>query len=309
MEALKTRALVIGYGSIGQRHARILKEQGGEVAVLSRRRIDMEPHFYELSSAIADWQPDYVVVANETHEHLQILNELANLDYRGTVLVEKPIFDKPAEVPNNQFSFLGVGYNLRFHPLLEKLNNLLVDAGKIFTATIYVGSYLPNWRPDRDYRECYSAKRNEGGGVLLDLSHELDYIYWLLGPWQAMAAIGGHISDLDIDADDAYCLMMKTEKCPLVSVHLNFLDRKPRRSIIVNCQHHTYEVDLVNGRMTIDGGEENVIVDKDDTYRKEHSRILGLNKNGVCTADEALETLKAVASAKLASRDLIWVQR
>ena len=303
------KALVIGYGSIGQRHARVLIELGCQVAVMSRRSIEFMPSYSELSQALLAWQPGYVVIANRTSEHFQAIEALAQYGFRGCVLIEKPLFDQPADMPKQSFSHIAVGYNLRCHPLVRRLKSFLEDAGNILTAYVYVGSYLPHWRPDTDYRKSYFAKRQEGGGVLRDLSHELDYVLWLFENWQRLTAFGGHFSKLEIDSEDAFCLIMETGSCPLISIHMNYLDRVPRREIIVNTDLHTFWVDLIKNKITVDGAEEFVTVAPDDTYRAEHQAMLEGNIEGLCTMEEAMETLVTIETAKQAAISRSWFER
>ena len=303
------KALVIGYGSIGQRHARVLIELGCDVAVMSHRSIPFEPSYAELSEALSEWRPSYVVVANRTSGHFQIVEALAQYGFRDVVLIEKPLFGHPVEMPKQNFSHIAVGYNLRCHPLLRRLKAFLDDAGNMLTAHIYVASYLPHWRLNADYRKSYSAKRNEGGGVLRDLSHELDYVLWLFGHWQRLTAHGGHFSKLEIDTEDAFCLIMETECCPLVSIHMNYLDRVPRREIIVNTNRHTCSVDLVKNKITFDGVEESETVARDDTYRIEHKAMVEGDIEGLCTVEEAIETLITIETAEQAALSRTWVER
>ena len=114
--------------------------------------------------------------------------------------MEKPLFDSMAnfKVLKNE---VYVGYNLRFHPLINKIR-ALCRGRKLWTIHVFCGSYLPDWRPGRDYRETSSAMRDSGGGVLLDLSHELDYIQWLAGRLEVDHAVSEKVSDLEIDSDD-----------------------------------------------------------------------------------------------------------
>jgi predicted dehydrogenase len=300
---------VIGFGSIGQRHARILTELECQVAVVSRRPIDFAPRYSDLPQALIEWQPEYVVVANRTSEHRQTIETLVDHGFRGSVMVEKPLYECHSPLPNHDFSQATVAYNLRCHPLLKKLKSLLDDSAQMVTANIYAGSYLPDWRPNTDYRESYSGKKDQGGGVLLDLSHELDYALWLFGPWQRLAASGGHLSTLEIDSDDAYTLLVETQRCPLVSIHMNYLDRVPRREILVNTNQHTIQVDLINNTMTIDGVQESVSVAHDDTYRAGHQAMLAGKTEGLCTLEEAMETLVAIEAAELAAASHTWVAR
>ena len=303
------KALVIGYGSIGQRHARVLMELGCRVAVMSRRSIAFEPSYSELSDALSAWQPGYVVIANRTSEHFQTVEALAQYGFRNCVLIEKPIFDRSFEMPKQSFSHIAAGYNLRCHPLLRRLKSFLEDAANILTANVYVGSYLPHWRPDTDYRQSYSAKGEEGGGVLRDLSHELDYVFWLFGNWQRLTAHGGHFSQLEIDTEDAFCLIMETEFCPLVSIHMSYLDRVPRREIIVNTDRHTCWIDLIKNKITFDGNEEFVTVARDDTYRAEHQAMVKGDMEGLCSVEEAMDTLITIETAKQAALSHTWIER
>lgn len=302
-------ALVIGYGSIGQRHVRLLPELGCQVAVVSRRSIDFAPCFSDLPQALNDFRPEYVVVADRTSEHHQTIEFLARHGYKGRILVEKPLFDRPLKLPRHGFSLAVVAYNLRCHPLLIKLKALLEDSVRLVSVGIHVGSYLPDWRPETDYRKSYSAKSDQGGGVLRDLSHELDYALWLFGPWRRLAASGGHLSHLEIDSDDAFTFIMETERCPLVSIHMNYLDRVPRREILVNTDRHTIRVDLIKNLMAIDGAEESVIVERDDTYRAEHRAMMSGNAEGLCSLEEAMETLMTIEAAERAAASHTWMER
>ena len=303
------KTLLIGYGSIGQRHARLLTELGCQVAVVSRRSIDFAPHHSDLTQALTDIQPDYVVVANRTSEHHQAIESLVKHGFQGHVLVEKPLFDRLSALPRNSFSLATVAYNLRCHPLLIKLKSLLDNSAQLVTANIHVGSYLPDWRPNADYRQSYSAKRDQGGGVLRDLSHELDYALWLFGPWRRLTASGGRLGPLEIDSDDAYTLLMETQRCPLVSIHLNYLDRVPRREILVNTDQHTVRVDLINNTIAIDGVRESVTVARDDTYRAEHQAMMSGNAEGLCTLEEAMETLVTIEAAERVAASHVWIAR
>ncbi len=303
------KALVIGYGSIGQRHARLLAELGCQVAVMSRRSIEFSPCYSDLSEALARWQPDYVVVANRTSEHHQTIEALVQYGFQGRVLVEKPLFNRSSELSTHAFSQAAVAYNLRCHPLLTKLKFFLGDSAKLVTANIYVGSYLPDWHPNMDYRQNYSAKKSEGGGVLRDLSHELDYVLWLFGPWLRLTALGGHFSQLEIDSDDACSLLMETERCPLVAIHMNYLNRVRRREISVNTAHHTVRVDLIKNTIEINGVQEAFSMELDDTYRAQHQAMLDGNIEGLCTLGEAMETLFTIEAAEQAALSYRWIER
>jgi predicted dehydrogenase len=282
---------------------------GCRVAVVSRRAIEFTPHYFELQKALADWQPAYVVVADRTSEHHQTLTRLATEGFHGRVLVEKPLFDRPLPLPAHTFALAAVAYNLRCHPLLLRLHGFLAEQVHLAAAHLYVGKYLPDWRPGSDYRQSYSARRHEGGGVLRDLSHELDFALWLFGAWRRLTALGGHFSSLEIDSDDAFSLLMETERCPMVSLHLNYLDRTARRQILVHTREHSVRVDLIAGVFEVDGTRETITVERDASYRAEHRQMLAGDGSGLCSAEVAMETLVTIAAAERAAATHAWVER
>jgi predicted dehydrogenase len=303
----KPLALVVGYGSIGKRHARVLVELGCAVAVVSRRTVDFPTVFPELRTALHEWKPDYVVIANRTHEHYGALDLLAKAGFAGKVLVEKPLSDVYATPPAAKFSLFAVAYNLRFHPLLSKLKDILDGEKNMITANIYVGHYLPLWRPESDYRQNYSAWAREGGGVLRDISHELDYVSWLFGDWQRLCALGGRFSDLEIDSDDCFSVLMATARCPLISIHMNYLDRVARREIIVNTAKHTYRADFVNAVLDIDGTPESFPAERDSTYRSQHSAVLNGETSTLCSANSGLKVMATISAIEKANSTKMWV--
>lgn len=301
-----SKATVIGYGSIGRRHARILEELGCAVSVVSRRPVEHLRGRKTLAEALEQDRPDYVVIANETAAHHATLAELAGLGFAGRVLVEKPVFHAPCEVPDNHFAGISVAYNLRYHPGLQKLSTLLRGETPV-SASIYVGQYLPHWRPGTDYRTSYSADAALGGGALRDLSHDLDYAGWLLGQWRSVAALGGHFSELEISSDDIYALLMHTASCPVVTVQMSYLDRAARRHVVINTRTRTFALDLVAHTLRVDGDVETFTVDRDTTYREMHKALLGGVDDSACSMADALNTLRLIESAERAAERREWI--
>lgn len=301
--------VVVGYGSIGIRHARILAEMGHRVTVVSRRRQTEVNAVETLADALLERNVSYVVVANETTAHLGTLNELCRLGFSGTVLVEKPLLAEPERLPDHRFARLAVGYNLRFHPVLRRLRELVADQ-RIVAVDATVGSYLPSWRPGRDYRTTASASQKAGGGALLDLSHELDALSWLLGPCRALTALGGHYSALEIDTDDVFMLLARFERCAAVSIHLDLIDRIGRRVMIVNTETDTIVADLVGGSIRHAGGIESLVVERDEMYRAQHLAVIGEGGNwSLDTCDESggLAVVSMIAAARQAAKNSVWV--
>lgn len=300
------KALVVGCGSIGSRHMRILKELGHDTALVSRHRMDSSI-YRSTAAALTQLQPDYVVIANRTHEHRNTLMTLFDRGYDGTVLVEKPLFHTPLPVDSTATRRVFVGYNLRFHPVMRALCAQL-QFERVISAQVYAGQYLPTWRR-QDYRLGYSARRAEGGGVLRDLSHELDATLHLFGHWQRVAAIGGRYSSLEIDSDDTYGLLIATNRCPLVSIQINYLDRAKRREILVNTDRHTYRACLIHDTLQVDDLVQHIPSSIDATYRAEHEAVLAGDLSALCTVEEALETLQLIDAAEQSASTGKWVTR
>jgi len=300
--------LVIGYGSIGKRHKYLLEHMGHNVRIVTHQKILTEDFFDSVVSAFNKNIFDYVVVANRTCDHHKTLLELSHIGYKNLVLVEKPLFDCVQPIPELDTDKIFVAANLRFHPVISALSSMLREK-KLFTIQVYVGQYLPDWRPDIDYRRCYSAFRSEGGGVLRDLSHELDYTIWLTGGWKSLTALGGKYGDLDIDSDDAFSLLMETKKCPLTSIHMNYLDRQLRREIIINMEGISVKGDLIANTLEING-EKRVLNGKlNNTYMDQHQAILTGDTDELCTIEQGIELLYLIEKAEEASRKKIWEYR
>lgn len=307
--------LVIGYGSIGSRHVRVLQGLEQEIAVVSRRNINVPLRFSSIDEAVSSVQPDYIVIANKTSEHAEALAHLMGNNQLNSkdILVEKPLFSTwgcfqtLSSIPTYERVF--VAYNLRFHPLLQKLKTYL-KGQRLLAIHCYVGQYLPSWRPDIDYRTSYSVKRAEGGGVLRDLSHELDFVQWIGGSWQSVAALGGKYSLLEIDSDDQFSLIMQLSDCPHVTIKLNYLDRITQRHIIVHTDEHTYRVDLIASTIQVDlDGLEEFVIDRDETYRLQHLAVLAdtNSKDELCTFSEGLQTVRLIEAAEVAVSEKRWV--
>ncbi len=301
------RALVVGYGSIGARHARILREIGCPVAVVSRHATG-DGFFNGLAKGLEVHRPDYVVVANRTAEHATTLEELAHHGFDGWVLVEKPLFDGVGTRPGSGFNGLFVGYNLRFHPVLLALRERLAGA-RIVSAHIYVGQYLPHWRPGADYRQSYSASRADGGGALRDLSHEIDYLQWFFGRWHRLTASGGHFSGLEITSDDVFSILMNCERCPEVNLSMNYLDTTHQRRLTVNLDGHTMVADLIRGTLQHDSETMAFAVERDDTYVRQHQAVITGQHDELCRLDEGIEVMNTIEAAERAAASHVWIGR
>lgn len=298
--------LIIGYGSIGKRHAQILKNLGFEISLVTSQNIEAYRCYATVREALSAHPMDYVVIANPTYLHVNVLMQLIACDYQSVVLVEKPLFSSIDQLPKHHMTIL-VAYNLRFCEPLLKLQTILQQE-ELISFSVNVGQYLPTWRKEADYRQCYSAKADQGGGVLKDLSHELDYSLWLCGKSLEVAASGGRYSDLEIDSDDTYSILMRCEKCPNVNLQLNYLDRSPRRDILVHTKNHSIFIDLIKGSFTVDGMLQSQYSDvMTNTYQKQHEAVLTKNYQHFCSYEEGLDVVKLITTIQNANAEKRWI--
>lgn len=299
-----SNALVIGQGSIGRRHARLLESLGQQVYLVSNQQ-EAGGAYLTVTDALSAREYEYVVIANDTARHLPALQELATQGFAGAVLVEKPLFDQVRPLPANCFRRAGVGYNLRFHPVLARLRTLLSNR-KVLTANIYVGQYLPDWRPGTNHLESSSASKIRGGGALRDLSHELDYALWLFGPWVRLTATGGRLGSLTVDADDFCAIVAVLETDSVVNMTLSYFDRIVRREIVVNCEDVTIHADVIAGTIRVNDSTEAFAVARDATYLDQH-RAMFSDAADVCTLDEGLKVVQTINLVERAQTQQAWL--
>lgn len=301
------KVAVVGAGSIGIRHQIILKELGYQVRVVSSKASDAE--FRSLDDALTKEFFDYVVIASETSRHFVDLSTLISRNFAGRVLIEKPLFEKSHQIAAQNFRFLAVGYNLRFHPAVKWFKETKAKLGKISSANFYVGQYLPTWRPEIDYKKSSSAVDISGGGVLRDLSHELDLARNMFGDWQCLTALGGKFSNLEISTDDTFSILMKTNQCPVMSIQLNYLDRIKQRYVTVNGDNGTINIDLVSNKARFNESEVDFEVETNDTYIAQHQAIISCDLSNICTFDEAFNVVKTIEAIELSTKSAQWISK
>lgn len=305
---MKRKLLIVGYGSIGARHARLAAALNADVACVTARDGVPWQSFQSLANALVRYRPDHVLIANATAGHAQTLRELERAGFPGGVLVEKPVFATLDDTPSLPGLNVFVAYNLRFHPLIQRLRESLLSR-RLYSASFYAGHYLPQWRPERDYRLSYSTRRSQGGGVLRDLSHEIDLALWLCGPAQRISAIGGHFSDLEIDSDDIFSTLAVHERCSSVSISLNYLDRVPRRVIVINAEGLSVQLDLVAGLLTLNGEADARLAcsrARDQTYAAQLQAFFANDASTLCGLDEGRDVVRFIAAAESAAAMRCW---
>lgn len=235
-------ALVIGCGSIGTRHAENLACLGLDVSVYDidpeqRRRLasSVDGQTFETLDTALETEPDIAVVATPSGNHVAPARKAARAGC--DLFVEKPISSDEVgaadlvEVVETGGLISMIGCNLRFHPAIATLHELVDEdaIGSVIAARIEGGSYLPEWHPDEDHREMYSA--TEGiGGALLDYIHEINYARWIFGSAERVTAMLGYESSLEIETEDTAALIVKFGDNTLCEIHVDYVQRTYSRS-------------------------------------------------------------------------------
>ena len=301
-------ALVIGYGSIGKRHCEVLRSMGVAVSVVSRHLREADFPFYpDIDSAFADAHFDYAVVATPTAEHRDTLSRLArHIGPRDLILCEKPLFAHLAgEMPTVDAEIF-VGYVLRAHPLLRKVKEI-TSGKRLFSCSCSCGQYLPDWRPGTNYRNSYSAHKTAGGGALRDISHELDYLQMIAGTWKTVSALGGKVSDLEIDSDDQFGLLFTTENCPLCECHLDYLSRRVHRDLRVEFEEGTLHLDFIAGTLKFNDETSSVKLERNDMFRTMHTEVLERKTTYLASIDDAVNTMRLIEAAEISAKEKKWM--
>lgn len=258
------RVLIVGYGSIARRHVESLRACGvRELSVLrpagGARDAPQDLRFVtDVERALA-LRPDCAVIASPTAAHGEALFPL--LEAGIPSYVEKPVVMSTQELRRARDLLARrpppatlAGCNLRFLPSLRRLRDELAHGaiGAPVRASLQAGQWLPDWRPGRDYRLTYSAKAATGGGVILDLVHELDAARWLFGDFEQVLALGGKRSRLEIDAEDVACILLgRRGSGPVVAIGLDYVSRQRVRRYEIVGEEGSLVWDLADARLSL----------------------------------------------------------
>jgi predicted dehydrogenase len=303
-----TAALIVGFGSIGQRHYRILNEIGVELAVVSSQSDLSVRCFRSVPEAMLAWSPDYVVIASPTSRHYNDFFELSRNGFKGRVLIEKPVFANMAAHLPMLAGEVYVGYNLRYLEVIRRLRQF-IETAEVLSVDIYNGEYLPDWRPGRDYRTTSSAQRALGGGVLRDLSHEIDFLHHLVGAPSSLVSNVGRLGNLEIDTEDSVRVIGQHQRGCVSTLTLSYLDRVRRREITLTTPQATLRANLLTGSISDGFTSPELEAARDDTFRMMHREILSRHVTTACTLSEGLAVLRTVEMIEQSSRDEQWVSQ
>ncbi len=322
------RVLIVGGGSMGSRHARLIRQSlpDADIRVLMR---DPDRDLPEganarvigLEDALA-FKPELAVIANPATRHLETAIPLARSG--AHLLMEKPLsatctgVGELIDAARDSGVALLIGYNLRYAPSLGELYRLVRQGviGRCLGVRAEVGQFLPSWRPDADYRQGVSARQALGGGVLLELSHELDYLRWIFGAVRSVQAVVARQSSLEIDVEDTAELLMQFEPAGesaavVASVHLDFVRRDITRMCTVVGERGTLRWNGIVGCVDLysaeSGAWETVFTSelgRDATYIAQWSHFLACvagSDTPRVTGEDGLAVLRIVEAARAAA--------
>ena len=201
--------------------------------------------------------PDYAIIATPSVSHLSYAAEF--LKKNIPVLIEKPLttslgeLDVFKEILLDKSHLIEVAYCLRFLPAAIKLKEILnkETLGDIHSALVEVGQFLPDWRPEIDYKLSVSANKSLGGGVLLELSHELDYLTWLFGPINSVFCNLTNTNSLEIDVEDRVDAILQNKNV-LINLHMDFLQRHPTRTCKIIGSKGNLVWDIIENKILIE---------------------------------------------------------
>jgi len=319
------RILIVGLGSIGKRHLRLARQlmPHSDIRVLKHNySTDIAEYsngsLSNLSEAIF-FKPDIAVIASPAPCHIAIGHSLA----KGGVhlLIEKPLSDSLLGVAEllktckEQGIVIATGYNLRHLESLQYFRSALLTRviGKVLSVRCEIGQYLPSWRPDSDYRETVSSKRCLGGGVLLELSHELDYLRWIFGEVEWVQASLSKQSNLDIDVEDSAHITIAfqggDQNYRLIgSVNLDFIRHDTTRMCVAIGEKGSLRWDGLSGAVSWCGENSREWLDifcqksqRDDTYLAEWRdfiECIATSKKPLVSGEDGLKVLEIIEAVR-----------
>lgn len=294
--------VIIGLGSIAVKHISAIKKIKPNARLYALRSSKKADEINGVNSIFSldelqKIKPDFVIISNPTFAHHKTI--LSLIPFNIPIFIEKPLFSEldNGEVvkeiqKNNLITY--VACNLRFLDCLRFAKDYITNK-RINEVNIYCGSFLPNWRPGRDYKSTYSANRELGGGLHIDLIHEIDYTYWLFGKPTKVSKVFSNKSSLDITAFD-YANYTLDYPSFNASIVLNYYRRDPKRTLEIVLEEGTILVDILKNKVyknadIIFESEKTITHTYEDQLRFFIDHVVAKKKE-FNTVDEAYEILK-----------------
>jgi predicted dehydrogenase len=313
------KIIVIGCGSIGRRHMKNLidlnvdevigVDLSEEYCEWARENLSLKT-YTDLKEALEKEKPNGVLICTPPSSHVKLAKIVTK--YNSHIFIEKPIsdslegIDELIEITNHKCT---VGYNLRFNKGIQKIKKIIEDKkyGKILYSKILVGQYLPDWRPWQDYKESYTARKELGGGIILDASHEIDYALWFFGTPKKIFSISDKVSNLEVNVEDTSEIIMQFENKIIVNIHLDFVRRDKKRYCEIVFENGTIYYDLINNELKEFDVKENkwdiekIEEEVNEMYVNEMKHFIKMINENIgpsCSLEEAKKTLEVCLKIK-----------
>ena len=318
------KILIVGFGSISRKYIRFIKAYFPkiEIYILSSKKKNIYEEaylvhsFYSNFSDLKNINPDGVIIASPATMHLS--DSLNFIDFGIPILIEKPLSNNLDNVSyfqkivKEKKSRILVGYLMR-HSEISKLFKKNINNNKLGSSLfskINCSSYLPDWRPSQDYRRTVSSSSAYGGGVLLELSHEIDYANWFFGPFLKVQAFLRNTGTLEIDVEDIADLVLTNKNGMNVQIHLDFCSRSKERYCTLYGTEATMKLDYLNNKLEIiDPNSNSLLFSQENNPDQMFKNQLDYFLNSVFSGkdfennlDESIQTLKIIESAKLSNQ-------
>jgi len=294
-----------GMGSIGKKHlknlVKILNERKieFEIDVVKRKKeLDKEVkeyinNIYRIDEFIPSFY-NIVFIVNDTSVHIETLNLMK--DYSDNFFIEKPLSLNLSgfELKDYRNKKIYIACPMRYSSVMDYLKKK-VDFAKVYSVRAICSTYLPDWRPKVDYRNNYSAKKELGGGVTLDLIHEWDYLTYLLGFPEKIFNLNKKVSHLEINSDDL-SIYIADYRDKLVELHLDYFGRTPTRKVEFFLKEGTIVGDFIENSIILEN-KEKIILPKEDVYIKEMNNFLNIifdKKDNFNDLEQAYKVLKLI---------------
>ena len=239
------KILIVGYGSAGKRYHKIIKKNFSsiELKIFSLNKINKGNIFLKKNSEIKSFNPDLTIICNPATKRIKIIKFL--IDLKSHILIEKPLASNLNEAKKilsytkKTGLIIKVGYNLRFLNSLKTLNHFVKSKklGKIYFVDIFAGQNLLQWRNNSNYKHTVSAKKKLGGGVLLELSHEIDYASWIFGKFNKIFCTAVKASSLKINVEDVAKILLFTRKKYSINISIDFCRKDQIRKCYIAAEN------------------------------------------------------------------------
>jgi predicted dehydrogenase len=297
--------LIIGLGSIATKHVMAIRELYPNFRLVALRHGNLKGNELGIEEiySIEDsgFKPDFILISNPTNLHKETIEKVLFLNV--PLFIEKPLFSNLngakdlVDLINQKKIITYVGCNLRFNKSIVFLRNIIrTNKERVNEVNIYCGSYLPDWRPGRNFREIYSANSDQGGGVHLDLIHEIDFCYWIFGKPLKFDICLRNKSSLEISASD-YADYRLTYPNFIAGIRLNYFRKGSKRELEILTDRETYNLNIISG--IVKTSNNSIIFEEPfnvmQTYQDQMKYFIDCINNGespMNSVEEALDVLK-----------------